>query len=67
MKLQFRDGEREVLDYLADLMAGFETYRMTYDEAVAKANADAVNTKVQKAMDKIIQDHFKNLRGMPWG
>jgi hypothetical protein len=38
MQVEFRDGIREVPDYLAILMRGLPTYDMTYEEARDKAN-----------------------------
>lgn len=35
VELEFRDGKRWVPGYLANMMADLETYRYTYDEAVA--------------------------------
>jgi hypothetical protein len=38
MKVEFRDGIKDVPDYLADMMRGLPTYEMLYEEAVQKAN-----------------------------
>ena len=38
MQVEFRTGMREVPDYLAKLMGGLETWTMTFEEAVKKAN-----------------------------
>lgn len=61
MKLEFRDGDHEVPDYLADMMAGLDTYRMTVDEAIAEANEMALKRHLDRTMDDIINTHMKNL------
>lgn len=62
MIVQFREGEREIPDYLAALMASFETYRFTYEEALAKVNSELVNDLFRKEMNRVTQDHFKKDR-----
>lgn len=62
IELEFRDGKRPVPEYLAAIMAGLETHRMTYEEAVQTANrrmeADHLNAK----RDEILAAHFRELR-----
>jgi biotin carboxylase len=36
--MDFRDGRRNVPEYLAILLGKIEVYRYTYDEAIALAN-----------------------------
>jgi hypothetical protein len=55
----FRDGPREIPDHLADLMAGLETFRMTFDEAVNAANRRLVSDRLERARRELIRDHFK--------
>jgi hypothetical protein len=62
VKVTFRDGEREVPDYLAEMLREVETYRLTYDQAVAAANNKAINDIVGRAVDRQISEHFKNQR-----
>jgi len=61
-ELEFRDGKRLVPDYLGAILAGLETHRMTYEEAVLAANrrmeADHLNAK----RDEILAAHFRELR-----
>jgi len=61
-EIEFRDGKRQVPDYLGVLMSGLPTHRMTYDEAVDAANkrmeADHLNAK----RDEILAAHFRELR-----
>lgn len=60
MEVEFRTGKREIPEYLADMMQGIETIRMTYKEAVAAANAKVLSTHVDRAMDSILAGHFQN-------
>lgn len=57
-EVEFRTGKQEIPDHLADLMAGLETQRMTYEEAVDAANRKLVDTHVDKAVDRILKAHF---------
>lgn len=61
MKLEFRDGEHEIPDHLANLMAGLDTYQMTVDEATDAANKQMLKQHLDKAMDDVISNHMKNL------
>jgi hypothetical protein len=61
MRVEFRDGEQEISDYLADLMVGLDTYRMTKEEAIKAANDKMMARHVNKAMDRIISDHMQRL------
>lgn len=58
-EIQFRDGARTVPEYLADLMAGLDTIRYTYDEAVARVNNRLSADHANRAVDRILQNHFK--------
>lgn len=58
-ELVFRDGKREVPEYLANWMGGLSLYAMTYDEAVAAANHAMEASVVDKAVDRLISDHFR--------
>ena len=57
-QVEFRTGKREVPDYMAELMYGIPTHRMTYDEAVAAMNRKMVGDHIGRAVDRIIDDHF---------
>lgn len=52
--VRFRDGERELPDYLVIRLQGIDTRRMTHDEAMAAANkrefADYVNGEQRRAV-----------------
>lgn len=60
MKLEFRDGDHEIPDYLADLMAGMDTYRLTVEEAIKEANDRMLKRHLEKAFDEVIDSHMRN-------
>lgn len=57
-EMVFRDGKRTVTPYLADLMAGMDTVRFTYDEAVDRVNNRLAADYASSAVDKIVQSHL---------
>ena len=59
MKVEFRDGYREVPDYLAQLMGSFDTWQMTYEEAVAKTNWKLAADFANDAQAKLIRDSLR--------
>jgi hypothetical protein len=61
VKVEFRDGEKEIPDYLADMMRGIETYRLTLDEAIQEANRQALSRHINQAADKIVSEHLATL------
>lgn len=63
MEIEFRDGEHEIPDYLADIMVanGVETYKLTVDEAIHEANRRMLSRHVDQAMSDIIAQHMTNL------
>jgi hypothetical protein len=50
MRLEFKDGYREVPDYLANFMGTLETWQLTYAEAVKKVEW------------KLASDHLNNVQ-----
>lgn len=60
--LEFRDGFREVPDHLAALMTGIETFRLTYREALEKANNRQLADYLNKQQDVILRRHFEEKR-----
>lgn len=59
MEVEFRTGKREVPDHLAEMMNGIETYRMTYEEALDAANKRLATNHVEKAVNAVIDGHFR--------
>ena len=62
-EVEFRDGPREVPDYLVALMADLPTYKMTFKEAVAATNYSLVRWRVSSFRDDLIVQHMRKLRG----
>lgn len=63
VELEFRDGKRHVPYYLAQYMLGWETYLMTYDDAIAQVNRRMEDDVVVPAMEGLIRDHFERFGG----
>jgi len=61
-EMEFRDGKRFVPEYIAVLMGGIETYRMTYEEAIQAGNKQAEETFLNAQQDRILAAHFKEQR-----
>lgn len=57
--VEFRDGTRRIPEHLADMMAGLKTHTLTYEEAVEKANWKLASDHVDRALDGIVQSHFR--------
>lgn len=58
-RVEFRDGFREIPSHLAVMMHGIETFRLTYDEAVTAANHKAEADFLNRAVDGIRREHFR--------
>ena len=59
VNVEFRDGERLVPHHVAILLKGFETHRMTYDEAIRVANQALVKNRLMQAQRDLISSHFR--------
>lgn len=59
MLLEFRNGPREVLDHIAVHMRGMETFKVTYEEALAEVNKKLQRDFINSAADKVINEHFR--------
>lgn len=59
--MEFRDGKREVPDYLADVIRRYEDrlYKITYVEAMELANRTMLSDVVSSKLDKAIAEHFR--------
>jgi len=62
-ELEFRDGTREVADYIRDLLYGVETHRFTFQEALQKANAKLLNDHIGEAQRTMLKAHFRENGG----
>jgi hypothetical protein len=57
-EVEFRDGIREIPDYMADMMSGIETFKMTYEEAIKAANAAVERRFIDNAVTSRLREHF---------
>lgn len=57
-EVEFRDGPKLVPDHVADLMARYKTYTMSYEEAKAKVNNGLLQDRLNGAADKLVRDHL---------
>lgn len=58
-KVEFRDGIQDVPEHVAAILKGIETYQLTYDEAIAQANARMINNHVDRAFSAVRTSHFQ--------
>ena len=61
--VEFRTGEEEIPDHLAELMRGIETFTMTYDEAIKAMNAKMERDLISKQYDAVISGHVRRHGG----
>lgn len=62
MRVMFRDGEREVPDYVGTLLVGIDTFKLTYEQALRVMDAEIVNDHLRRQQARIVNDHFRTLR-----
>jgi hypothetical protein len=60
--VEFRTGKIEIPDYMADLMVGIPTHKLTYRQAVDAMNAKMLGDHVNRQHDRIIDNHFHRRR-----
>ena len=61
-KLEFRDGMHEVTDAVAQYLEQFETYQMTYKEAINKMNNRFLEDRVNKIYQTTRNEHLARYR-----
>lgn len=60
MKLiEFRDGERDVVDHVAVMMAGMKTWEYTYEQALHLAEQKLLTDRLKVAQDALVREHFR--------
>jgi hypothetical protein len=62
MEKTFRDGKREVPEHLAEMMAGMETFRFNFSDAIDEANRRQMGEYLSKAQNQAVRDHFEKFR-----
>jgi hypothetical protein len=61
-RVEFRDGVQEVPDHVAQHLEAFETYQMTYAEAMRRMNDRFLTDKLNKAQGDLVAQHLARLR-----
>jgi len=61
-QLEFRDGKREVPEYLEPLLRRLETHKLRYEEAVLAANELMLRDYINAQHDQIVAAHFRGSR-----
>ncbi len=61
-KVEFRDGVQEVPDAVAQHLESFETYTMTYKEAMSKMNDRFLVDRINKAQSDAVAQHLARYR-----
>lgn len=62
-RIEFRDGMFDVPDHVADHLAAYETYQMTYKEAMAKMNDRFLTDRLNKAQSDLVAQHLARYKG----
>ena len=57
-RIEFRDGVQEVPDHIADYLEAYETYQMTYEEAMRKMNNRFLEERLNKAQASAVAEHL---------
>lgn len=61
-EFEFRDGTRTVAPYLAALMSGMDTKRLTFEDAIKAVNAGLLTDHLGRNFDRMVQGHMSR-----WG
>jgi len=62
IELEFRDGTRSVPPHVVEILRGVETFRFTYEQAMAEGNKRMEARVVGDHMNSIIRTHFGTQR-----
>ena len=61
-ELEFRDGKRLVPNYIGAILSGLETHRMTYEEAILRANQRMEARYLNSVADDVVVAHMRGIR-----
>ena len=61
-EIKFRDGTYTVPDHVAQFMEAYETYQLTYKEAMSKMNNRFLTDKLQSVQQRVINEHLARYR-----
>ena len=62
-EVDFRDGSRGVPEHVEELLRGVDTYKLTFSEAMQVVNRRMENEYIQKQANKMLDNHFRFLKG----
>lgn len=57
-EVEFRDGKHPVPDHVAQILAPYETYRLSLSEALEFMNRVLLNNHLAPVKDKLIREHL---------
>ena len=58
-EVAFRDGPRNVVDHVAEMLKTIETHKLTYDQAMAAANNRLLQHEIDRRASDLIREHFR--------
>lgn len=61
-EIEFRDGTKVVPHHVAAILAGIETHKFTYEEAIKLANSGMLRSALGTIQRKTIDGHFRENR-----
>lgn len=56
--IEFRDGRRDVPEHVAVLLSTIETYTLTFEQAMEKANKSLMTDYITKVQARTVADHL---------
>lgn len=56
--VDFRDGGKNIPEYIEVLMDGFDTLNLTYQQAIDLVNSRMLGEQMQQSQQRIVRDHF---------
>lgn len=56
--IAFRDGERVVPDYVADLLISLPVHALTYEQAIKQMNTSLLREHLKSIQAKTVADHL---------
>lgn len=57
--IEFRDGEHDVPDHVAVMLAGMETWTMTYEQAIRASENKLLSDRLNEAQRSLVANHLK--------
>lgn len=60
--VEFRDGDKQVPDHVAWLLRNLDTYLMSYEEAIRKAETQLLRERLNNAQQRLVDAHFRQHR-----